>query len=94
LASIGSQELSIIKGRKESKIAWILWCYYIKKLNRGGLKCLEKFFFLDLNKVFQVLEKVISLEIEALEVRERKRKRNEEKLDFSSISLWFIVIRR
>jgi len=30
-------------------------------------------FFLDLNKVFQVLEKVISLEIEALEVRERKR---------------------
>lgn len=44
-------------------------------------------FFLDLNKVFQVLERVISLEIEALEVRERKRKRNEEKLNFSSISL-------
>jgi len=31
----------------------------------------------------------ISLEIKVLEVRERKRRRVEESLDISSISLWF-----
>jgi hypothetical protein len=41
----------------------------------------------DYNKGFQVLVKAISLEIKVLEVRERKRRRVEESLDISSISL-------